>query len=158
MRPAYCTIEGACMLEWIQTYEVAFWWAGGASLVVFVAALVIVPLIVVRIPPEYFADRRRPGMYRIYNYSKSVWLLLMVVKNAAGVVLVLAGIAMLVLPGQGVLTILFGIALMNFPGKFQLERWVVSRRPVLRLINGLRRRRGSPPLVLEESSKTSGKS
>ncbi len=61
--------------------------------------------------------------------------------------LILLGIVLLVLPGQGVLTILLGIAVAEFPGKYRLERWVLSRRPVLRAVNGLRRGRRRAPLV-----------
>ena len=37
------------------------------------------------------------------------------IKNVLGVILVLMGLAMLVLPGQGVLTLLIGISLLDFP-------------------------------------------
>ena len=76
--------------------------------------------------------------------------LLLTGKNALGIVLVVAGIAMLVLPGQGILTILAGILLLNFPGRHRFEHWIVSRPPVFRSINWLRRRNGQPPLVSED--------
>jgi hypothetical protein len=69
-------------------------------------------------------------------------------RNVLGCALVAAGIAMLVLPGQGILTILVGVMLLDFLGKPRLQRWLVARRPVLRTINGLRRRAGQAPLVL----------
>ncbi|MFO7857997.1 MAG: PGPGW domain-containing protein, partial [Ectothiorhodospiraceae bacterium] len=75
-------------------------------------------------------------------------LVLLIVKNALDAVLVLAGIAMLVLPGQGVLTILAGLTLMNFPGKYRVERWLMSRPAVFNAVNWLRRRAGRPPLEL----------
>lgn len=43
-------------------------------------------------------------------------------RNVLGAILLVAGIAMLVLPGQGVPTILISLGLMNFPGKYRLER------------------------------------
>ena len=43
--------------------------------------------------------------------------LLLIAKNLLGFVLIVAGIAMLVLPGQGLLTIVVGVVLMNFPGR-----------------------------------------
>jgi hypothetical protein len=63
-----------------------------------------------------------------------------------GVVLLLAGILMLVLPGQGLFTMFVGIMMMNFPGKYKLERWVVARGPVLKSINWMRKRAGHEPL------------
>ena len=71
-------------------------------------------------------------------------------KNLIGYVFVVAGIIMLMLPGQGILTIVIGITLLDFPGKYRLERWVVSRRPVLRSINWVRRRAKRGPLVIDK--------
>jgi hypothetical protein len=68
------------------------------------------------------------------------------VKNAVGVLFIVLGIAMLVLPGQGILTLLIGIMLTNFPGKYRLERRVVTSKPILRNINKLRVRAGHEPL------------
>ncbi len=73
-------------------------------------------------------------------------------KNALGYLFVLMGIAMLVLPGQGILTIMIGVTLLDFPGKYRLERWLVSRRPVLRSINWLRRCAGREPLATTEDA------
>jgi len=71
---------------------------------------------------------------------------LLISKNLLGCVIVLLGIAMLVLPGQGILTIVIGLVLINFPGKYRLERWIITRGPVLRAINLIRQRSGRQPL------------
>jgi len=71
-----------------------------------------------------------------------------VAKNAAGVVFVLAGLAMLVLPGQGILTILIGLTLVNFPGKRSLEKRIVRQEKVCFAINWMRSRAGRPPLKI----------
>jgi len=76
--------------------------------------------------------------------------MLLIGKNALGYILIVAGIVMLALPGQGILAILIGIMLLNFPGKFRLERWIITRRPVIRSINWLRQRAKRAPLVLDE--------
>ena len=73
----------------------------------------------------------------------------MIGKNLLGYIFVVAGLIMLVLPGQGIFTILIGVMLLNFPGKYQLEQWIVARRPVLHSINWLRRRAGRAALVLD---------
>ncbi len=75
---------------------------------------------------------------------------ILLVKNLLGLVLLLSGIAMLVLPGQGIITILIGISLLNFPGKRRLELKIVRQRPVFRAINWIRDRAGRPPLVLPD--------
>jgi hypothetical protein len=73
-------------------------------------------------------------------------------KNLLGALLVLAGLAMLVLPGQGILTILLGLAFLDLPGKRRAELWLVSRPPVLAAVNRLRLRAGREPLQLPPSS------
>ncbi len=144
------------MFGWIQNHEMLFFGIAGVSLVVFAGALAAVPWVVVRIPEDYFSGRRRPGLSTIHRERPAIWLLLQIVKNFFGVVFVLSGITLLVLPGQGILTILLGIALMNFPGKFRFERWLVTRGSTLRFINHLRRSRGQPELVLGDEPLPTG--
>lgn len=124
------------------------WWIGiavGGSLLMFVATLVAIPIVIVRMPPDYFtAIRRRPSAWQWQH--PVVAPLLLVAKNAAGVLLVATGAVMLVTPGQGLLTILIGLTLTNYPGKYRLERWLITRRPVWRSVNWLRHRAGVPPL------------
>ena len=114
----------------------------------FFGTLVFVPWAVVRIPEDYFAyynRHRKPWK----NYHPALRYLLIAGKNLLGLVLFATGIAMLVLPGQGVLTIVIGILLVDFPGKYYVERWIVSRKPVLRAFNWLRRRADKLPLNLD---------
>lgn len=127
--------------------DLDFWLVLALLSIPFIGTLLFIPWAVVRIPPDYFRSRRRrrepwddqPPLLR---------LCLVVLKNLLGVVLLLMGIAMLVLPGQGVMTMLVGLLLVDFPGKFRVERWLVTRGPILRSINWLRRRRGKSPLEL----------
>lgn len=136
------------MSEWLRTHEATLWWLAGTSVLTFVAGLVLVPIVVTRIPADYFSHRRR---------HRTPWTaqrpivrgLLLVAKNALGCLFVVAGIAMLVLPGQGLLTVLVGVMLLDFPGKYRLERWFVTRGPVLHTINWLRRKQKREPLRLD---------
>lgn len=137
------------MVEWIQAHEAFLWWLTAASAAVFALFLVAAPWLVARIPEDYFAAEKRPKKQSAVNHSYAVLVLLAVMKNALGGLLVLTGAALLVLPGQGLFTIMLGLALMNFPGKFQLERWLISRGPVLRVVNGLRRKKGQPELSFD---------
>ena len=75
--------------------------------------------------------------------------MLLAAKNLLGYLLIVAGIAMLLLPGQGVLTMLLGFIMVDLPGKYRFERWLVARPLVLRSINMLRRRAGREPLILD---------
>ena len=134
------------MTEWIQAHETILLWMLADSVVVFLATLILIPLLIVRLPSDYFAaaKRHRTPWADHHPVLRGV---LVAGKNLLGYVFVLAGIAMLLLPGQGLLTIAIGIMLVDFPGKFRLERWFISRRQVLRPINWLRRRAGKKPLV-----------
>jgi hypothetical protein len=133
------------MLHWLQDHQGLLWLSGVASVIIFAASLIIIPALVVRIRPDYFAHQRRPPS-RWDNQHQSVRIAMIIAKNVLGVVLMVAGIAMLVLPGQGMLTLLIGFMLMDFPGKYRFEKWLIGRRYVAGPINWLRRRRGRGPL------------
>ena len=133
-------------------HAVLLWAVGVFSAVAFVGGLLTLPWLVARIPEDYFAARRRPPPRRLISgkprHPAAAWAL-RIGRNLAGLALILAGVAMLVLPGQGVLTILAGLILTDLPGKRRLERAVVRRPLVLRALNALRRRRGVGPLRVE---------
>lgn len=135
------------MLDWITQNEAIIWYLAVFSIVSFVGTLMLVPVLVTLIPEDYFAEKKR-HRWEPWAHQHPVirWSLLMT-KNIVGYILIILGIAMLVLPGQGTLTILIGIMFINFPGKYRLERWVVTRAPVLNTINKLRHRAGRSPLV-----------
>jgi hypothetical protein len=132
------------LTNWLGAHEALLWWTGAVSVLMFVATLILVPIIVTRIPPDYFirephsppAAARHPAWH---------WLGL-ILKNFIGVVFVLAGIAMLVLPGQGLITILIGLTLINFPGKFKLQQRIVRQSAVFKTLNWMRGKAGRPPL------------
>jgi UPF0716 family protein affecting phage T7 exclusion len=75
-----------------------------------------------------------------------VRICILIGKNLLGGLLMIAGLAMLVLPGQGLLTLFVGFLLIDFPGKYRLEKWLIRRRYILRPINWLRARRHRAPL------------
>lgn len=139
------------MLEWIQANERAVTALGALSLVTLLALPFLLTWIIVRIPEHYFIRERRPHPPPEARLDPVIRFLFVFLKNLLGALFVLAGVAMLVLPGQGILTILLGLSLMNFPGKYRLERWLVTRGATLRLANRLRRRHGRPPLVVPGS-------
>jgi len=134
------------MFEWVTNNETALWWLAVFSVISFAATIAIVPLLIIRIPADYFADARRHGPEPWSAGHPLVRWSLLIGRNLFGWVVIVLGIAMLVLPGQGILTIVIGLMLINFPGKYRLERWVITRRHVLRSINGIRRHSGRAPL------------
>ncbi|GAB4191709.1 MAG: hypothetical protein Kow00105_05760 [Phycisphaeraceae bacterium] len=133
------------MIEWIQSNDALLWWLAAVSVVTFVASLVLLPWVVSRIPEDYFAHDSRPASVLAQRHPLTRWTLRLL-KNVLGVILTVAGLAMLVLPGQGLLTLVVGLMLLDVPGKYRLECWLVSRPRISKAINWLRRRRGKPPI------------
>jgi hypothetical protein len=121
---------------------------GLLSGVFFIATLIIIPIVLVRLPDDYF-DERRPRAW-LENRHPAVRAVAYALKNVVGAVFLLAGLAMIVLPGQGVLTILIGISLMDFPGKRKFERRLIGQRTVLKTINKIREKFGRNPLVVKD--------
>ena len=117
-----------------------------ASVVGFIGTLIAIPMILVRLPADYF-DTRTPRHW-MKDHHPLLRLLGLVVKNVVGVVLLLAGFAMLFLPGQGVLTMLIGISLMDFPRKRELEAKMIGQPTLLGVINTMRHKYDKPPLTL----------
>jgi hypothetical protein len=136
------------MLDWITIDETTVWYLAAFSVVSFIATLVLVPFLVIRIPDDYFAEKKRHRWEPWAHEHPLIRWSLLIAKNMLGYLFIILGIAMLVLPGQGILTILIGIMFINFPGKYRLERWAVTRPPVLRAINSLRRNAGRQPLTV----------
>ncbi|MFT4564012.1 MAG: archaellum biogenesis protein FlaJ (TadC family) [Gammaproteobacteria bacterium] len=132
------------MINWIHGNETLIWQLAVFSVVSFVITLLLVPVIVVALPTDYFLHRRRTPTAVIQH--PGIAMFWKIAKNALGLVFVAAGIAMLVLPGQGLLTIMVGLMLANFPGKYRLERWLISRPSVLRSMNWIRATAHKAPL------------
>lgn len=137
------------MGHWMSEHHALLGWLAAGSVAMLILSIIAVPMIVVRIPSDYFA-RGRVKRERWPALPPAARLAVTAIKNVAGYVMLAAGLAMLVLPGQGVLTILAGLALVDFPGKRALERWIVMRAPVRRAIDALRVRAGHAPLDLSD--------
>lgn len=136
------------MIDWITIDETTVWYLAAFSIVSFIATLLLVPFLVIRIPEDYFAETKRQRWEPWAHEHPLIRWSLLIAKNMLGYIMIILGIAMLVLPGQGILTILIGIMFIHFPGKYRLERWAVTRQPVLRAINRLRRNAGRRPLTV----------
>ncbi len=133
------------IVEWFRAHDSLMYWLAIGSAMTFVTTLIVVQILVIRIPDDYFlAKRRRVSHWRRLHPVPGIALL--VLKNVCGIVFIVAGVAMLILPGQGFLTILIGVMLVNFPGKYRLERRFIHFRPVARSINWMRSKAGQPPL------------
>lgn len=133
------------LIEWCKSNDTLLGWVFAGSVAMFALTPIAVGCALVRLPCDYFRnERRRPLGSWVKRPAPR--LALLIGKNLLGVVLLVAGLLMLFVPGQGLLTIAVGLVLTDFPGKFRLERWIVRRPSVWRSINWLRRRAGRAPM------------
>lgn len=146
------------MPEWLSSRLPEGWteWHVAAVGTAFGIASAIVSVLVVgyvlaRLPADFFVNHAARGTRVRHPVLRVLWIGL---RNLFGYFLIALGIVLSFpgVPGQGLLTILMGIILIDFPGKYGVERWFISRRPVLAGVNRLRARLKRPPLILEEQS------
>lgn len=132
-------------------------WLVTGSLLSLVISAVLGPALILRLPPGYFTYRHRHAVATQRRHPV-LHLVLTGTKNLIGAVFVVAGLALLVLPGQGIITLLAGAIIMNYPGKFEFERWLVRRPRVLPALNWLRKKYGREPLLPPDDAPNSASS
>lgn len=115
----------------------------GVSLAAFVVSIIVLPVILIRLPADYFV---RPP--QIPRNHPMVRILLKILKNVIGLVLLILGFVMLFIPGQGILTMLFGMGLMDFPGKRALQARIACAPRVHESLDWLRRKTNRPLFIL----------
>lgn len=121
-------------------------WLGILSVVTFTGSLLIVPWLILQMEPHYFIRHRLQVMQR-HRRHPLISILLLIVRNTVGLILLVAGLAMLVLPGQGILTLLIGLSFLNFPGKHQLLEKAVQNKKVQDSLNWIRRKGNRDELI-----------
>ncbi len=115
-----------------------FWWLGIFSITTFILTILILPLVIIGLPEDYFVCEKLDGF--IGRQKKGFRHFFLFVKNLAGILLLLMGFLMLFMPGQGVLTIIAALSIMNFPGKRNLEIKLVSNQKVFKSLNWIRKK------------------
>ena len=113
--------------------------AAGIWIVLTAGSLAVVLRVVLALPADYF-ERNQP--------ARVSWTLRRILRNIAGVLLVVAGAVLSIpgVPGQGLLTMLVGVLLVDFPQRQRMERALARRAAVLTALNRLRTRFGRAPL------------
>ena len=104
----------------------------GLSLGAFVVSVVVLPLVLIALPADYFV--RPPG----------------VPKSHPVIILLMLGFIMLFIPGQGILTMLFGVGLMDFPRKRELQFKIARSPKVHHSLDWLRRKADKPVFDLPD--------
>lgn len=126
------------ILDYASGHRAALMWVSGLSAAMFLGSLLLVPKLIAIAPADFFTREAPPrrGIGR---------MLLKLLRNLIGWVLLLAGIAMLLLPGQGLLMVLLALSLLDLPKKRALVRQIVRRPPVWRALCYFRERANEPP-------------
>jgi hypothetical protein len=126
------------LMAYVSSHRTALTWVSCLSLAMFVGSLLLIPWLVGRAPRDYFVRSPREHRGALAWVNK-------VLRNLLGVVLMLAGLAMLVLPGQGLLMVLLALTLLDFPGKQALIHRIVLKKSVWRALTYLRERAHREP-------------
>lgn len=119
-------------------------WLGLLSVATFLVSLLLIPLLVARIPTDYFLTHEGRVQQRHARHPLLAFIT-RILRNGLGGLLCLAGVLMLFLPGQGLLTILIGISLLDVPGKKRMLHQLIRRPSLQRALNWLRRKTGHQP-------------
>ena len=138
------------MIDLIQDYIKDFWWVTALSALIVVAFLVFIPVLVLRLPVDYIISMEQQPDQGWQKRPLSR-IAMGLIKNILGLVLVLIGLALLVLPGEGIITIIIGLLLIDFPGKIKFKRWIIQQPVVIISINWLRAKTGRPKLQVPSS-------
>lgn len=135
------------VVGWARSNATLLVGLGGVSLVLLVGSLIVMPVLVVKMRADYFVTPD-PDEGTWLGRHPAARTTARIVKNSVGAVLLIAGLAMMVLPGQGIITLLVALSLLDFPGKRRLEIRIVKQPQVAGAINWIRKRAGRPPLQI----------
>lgn len=122
------------MGEWVSKETLI--WVSTFSGVGLVAAAIVIPWLIVRMPEDFFSHPQR------YNWlgrkPASVRIPIRILKNLLAIALVIVGIVLFLTPASGLFPILLGVVLADVPGKLKLQRWILCRKTVRKSMNWLR--------------------
>ncbi len=129
-------------MTWLQDNGLAITAISALGVLLLIATVFATPRLVAALPSDYFR-KQRPA-----PASRSLWrLAITLVRNLAGITLVLFGLVLLITPGPGLVCLVLGLALCEFPGKHVILRRVVGSPNVFATLNWLRRRARQAPFL-----------
>ncbi len=135
------------IISWSSMNSDLLFLLGSLSIFVLIISVFMMVLIISFLPEDYFKSENRNLISSVQNSRYPLLkLLVLITKNFFGVLLLLSGILMLVLPGQGILTIITGLVFMDYPGKYKFERKLLRQKGVINSINWIRSRLSKPSL------------
>lgn len=135
------------IISWSSMNSDLLFLLGSLSIFILIISVFMMVLIISFLPEDYFKSENRNLISSVQNSRYPLLkLLVLITKNLFGVLLLLSGILMLVLPGQGILTIITGLVFMDYPGKYKFERKLLRQKGVINSINWIRSRLSKPSL------------
>jgi hypothetical protein len=136
------------ILTWAEQHDTLLTALTISSVSVFVATLIVIPWLILRIPADYFSNPSSDRFSPLGNHPVAI-LVVDIFRNTIGTLLFVLGIILLVLPGQGLLTIIMGIVITRFPGKRRFVYWVANRKSVHQSLNWIRQKGGKKPIAMK---------
>jgi hypothetical protein len=135
------------IISWSSMNSDLLFLLGSLSIFILIISVFMMVLIISFLPEDYFKSENRNLISSVQNsHYPLLKLLVLITKNFFGVLLLLSGILMLVLPGQGILTIITGLVFMDYPGKYKFERKLLRQKGVINSINWIRSLLNKPSL------------
>ena len=135
------------IISWSSMNSDLLFFLGSLSIFILIISVFMMVLIISFLPEDYFKSENRNLISSVQNSRYPLLkLLVLITKNFFGVLLLLSGVLMLVLPGQGILTIITGLVFMDYPGKYKFERKLLRQKGVINSINWIRSRLSKPSL------------
>lgn len=135
------------IISWSSMNSDLLFLLGSLSIFILIISVFMMVLIISFLPEDYFKSENRNLISSVQNSRYPLLkLLVLITKNFFGILLLVSGILMLVLPGQGILTIITGLVFIDYPGKYKFERKLLRQKGVINSINLIRSRLSKPPL------------
>ena len=135
------------IISWSSMNSDLLFLLGSLSVFILIISVFMMVLIISFLPEDYFKSENRNLISSVQNSRYPLLkLLVLITKNFFGILLLLSGVLMLVLPGQGILTIITGLVFIDYPGKYKFERKLLRQKGVINSINWIRSRLSKPSL------------
>jgi len=132
-----------------QFFQLLLHWLAPISLITFLLSLLLIPWVVSNLSIDSFLNLTKPKQKSMIS-AKIIGV--QIIRNICGLLLLLAGIAMLFLPGQGILTILLGLLLLTFPGKQKILNYLIHEPTVQHSLDWIRKKSGKPSFNWPENN------
>jgi len=130
------------LLEWAAEHSHLLAAISAISLIAFAGTLFAAPMLIARMPCDYFSREQAPSKQTgVLRFSLGI------LRNLAGTILMGIGLIMLVTPGPGLIVFLLGLSICAFPGKHQLMSHMAAYPKVFMSLNWIRQKRGQKPFV-----------